>query len=209
MGFVVRNTVHMLSGKSGGGGIAYLNQMCGGQYAYGVSSSLNGEFPTPIHDADWGNWDLVVVAHELGHNFRSPHTHCYSPPVDTCYNGDSSCWTGATTCTPGTIMSYCHLCGGMDNLNLTFGPTVSNYIQTGLQACIATVSVSNLVYVDWRNTATENGSLSAPFNTVTEGVSNVAAGGTVSIASGNYSQSVNINQSVTLTATGGTAAIGQ
>jgi len=30
---VPRNTVHMLSGKNSGGGIAYVNQMCGGQYA--------------------------------------------------------------------------------------------------------------------------------------------------------------------------------
>jgi len=91
MGSVFRNTAHLLSGRNLGGGIAYLDNMCGDSLAYGVSANLDGFFPTPIHSADFNNWDLVVVAHELGHNFRSPHTHCYSPPVDQCWNTESEC----------------------------------------------------------------------------------------------------------------------
>lgn len=38
------------------------------------------------------SWDKIVAPHELGHNFRSPHSHCYrdlegtAPPVDACYD---------------------------------------------------------------------------------------------------------------------------
>ncbi|HTG34648.1 MAG TPA: hypothetical protein VLB76_17145 [Thermoanaerobaculia bacterium] len=55
------------------------------------------------------------------HNVGSPHTHCYAPPTDTCYNGEA-CYTGSTSCpapvtingvtnVKGTVMSYCHLTG--------------------------------------------------------------------------------------------------
>ena len=77
---VPRSTAHMLSGKGLGGGIAYLNALCSG-FGYGVSASLAGVAPTNISTT---YWDFMVVAHELGHNFGSPHTHCYSPPVDQC-----------------------------------------------------------------------------------------------------------------------------
>lgn len=78
----------------------------------------------------------MAVAHEIGHNFNSPHTHCYnglggsSSPVDECYNGqaDSGCYAGTQRLPgpagagAGTLMSYCHLLSpGMSNLSLTFG----------------------------------------------------------------------------------------
>lgn len=76
--------------------------------------------------------DVLVVAHELGHNFGVNHTHCTdasngSQPVSTgtidqCYNGEASsgCYGGATACPAaqtingvtnvrGTLMSYCHI----------------------------------------------------------------------------------------------------
>ena len=106
-----------------------------------VSGSLDGDFdpanPMPAV------WDIIVVSHEIGHNFNSPHTHCYQgipdasypDAVDPCYStsGSSSCYSG--TALPagcpgsgqacGTIMSYCHLrSGGYGNIALTFGGSV-------------------------------------------------------------------------------------
>lgn len=131
-----RDLVHFVSGKGVTGGIAYLDVLCDEQYGYGVSTVF-GAFDV-LDPAS--TWDLTVVAHELGHNFGSEHTHCYDPPVDTCYAGESGCYAGPTSLPPGggTIMSYCHLLPGGDaNINLTFGATVGDTLRSGasLAAC--------------------------------------------------------------------------
>src|SRR5262249_45682666 len=133
---VPRNIAHMLSMRSLGGGIAYLNVVCG-SLGYGVSGNLGGAFSTSNPALFW---DIMVVTHEIGHNFSSPHTHCYSPPVDMCYSGE--CYVGPTSVPPqlGTIMSYCHLLnGGYSNLKMYLGVTgepsaavttkIRNYVQ--------------------------------------------------------------------------------
>jgi hypothetical protein len=133
---VSRSIGHMLSGKGLGGGIAYVGVLCNSSAGYGLSASLGGGFdinnPTSM-------WDIIVVTHEIGHNFNSPHTHSYcnlggnANPVDACVpsqygtacNGQSGqypagCSGGSQYC--GTIMSYCHLIsGGYQNIALTFG----------------------------------------------------------------------------------------
>ena len=123
-----RATAHFLSARSLGGGIAYLGALCS-SYGYGYSANLSGDFqisnPQPV-------WDLVVVTHEIGHNFNSLHTHDYqgignnSNPVDACTSGylpGINALSGGTPNTGnGTIMSYCHLLGGgMANIALKFG----------------------------------------------------------------------------------------
>jgi hypothetical protein len=112
---VERHAVHMLSGRSLGGGIAYLGGLCSNGFDYAVSANLNGSFPYPLQDNHSQNWDIMVTAHELGHNFGAPHTHSTSPPIDNCAGGNCSV-------TPnGTIMSYCHQCpGGLGNILLVF-----------------------------------------------------------------------------------------
>ena len=76
------------------------------------------------------------MSHEIGHNFRSHHTHCYNdlplagdPPIDRCHAGEirndgHPCWNGAVSLPPdgGSIMSYCHLLpGGYGNVTLSLG----------------------------------------------------------------------------------------
>jgi cysteine-rich repeat protein len=72
---------------------------------------------------------VIVFTHEIGHNLGSPHTHCYSPPVDQCYNAEMDCYSGSVVITRGTIMSYCHLYAGVSNIDLEFGSTVSDKIR--------------------------------------------------------------------------------
>lgn len=110
---VQRDTAHYLSGM-GGGGVAYLSVICSGPFNYG-QSNINGFFPQPVGSYKNGNWDLLVVSHEIGHNFSAPHTHDMTPQVDGCGTGDCSLARG------GTIMSYCHICaGGLANIDLRF-----------------------------------------------------------------------------------------
>ncbi|MBT4768413.1 MAG: hypothetical protein HOO04_08625 [Phycisphaerae bacterium] len=114
MFWVHRDLAHLLS-KPFSGGLAWVSVVCNSNWGYAVSGSLNGEFPYPLQDNHWNNWDPVVVAHELGHNFSCLHTHDLG--IDGCGQGD------CTDADQGTIMSYCHLCwGGMSNIRLGFHP---------------------------------------------------------------------------------------
>ena len=125
MGSVDRTVTHLFTGRTDTsyGGVAYVGVLCNNNYGYGVSAYLNGSFPYPLADHNGGNWDVVVAAHELGHNFGTGHTHNYSPPIDGCGNGDCSDPYG------GTIMSYCHTCsGGLTNIVLGFHPRVQDVI---------------------------------------------------------------------------------
>jgi len=109
----VRSAAHFLSGRALGGGVAYVEALCYPEYDYGLSANLSGFFPYPVENNNAQNWDLMVMAHELGHNFGAPHTHDMSPPVDGCAFGDCSVVPN------GTIMSYCHLCdGGLANVRM-------------------------------------------------------------------------------------------
>lgn len=156
LGHVPRSLVHMLSGKNANGGIAWLGTACrtgnvqqsigAGECpglpatapyvgAYGLSTSITGGF-NPANPQSV--WDIIVVAHEIGHNLNSPHTHCYGglgghpSPIDGCHVEPSShgfqCHAGPTSLPgpagqgAGTLMSYCHmLSGGLSNVALSFG----------------------------------------------------------------------------------------
>ncbi len=109
------NIVHMFSGARDAqyGGVAYYSSTCDG-YAYGIDAYLNGSFVSPVTYPDNGNWDVNLVAHEMGHNHGAPHTHddYFSPLIDECGNG---------IYTRGTIMSYCHTSQGyQSNIDLRF-----------------------------------------------------------------------------------------
>ena len=73
-----------------------------------------------------GTWDYAVVAHEIGHNFDSKHTHCYG--IDQCFGQESGCYSGPPSLPgpagqgSGTLMSYCHrLQPGLTNIAPTLG----------------------------------------------------------------------------------------
>jgi hypothetical protein len=147
---VSRTIAHFMSGKSLGGGIAWVGVLCSS--GFGASASCPG-VPT---DAAWGGgygftasisgtfninnptvmWDIMAVSHEIGHNFNSPHSHCYGnfggnpSPIDQCYGSDTStgCYVGAASLPgpagagSGTIMSYCHLVrSSYSDISLDFG----------------------------------------------------------------------------------------
>ncbi|MEM7309015.1 MAG: M12 family metallo-peptidase [Planctomycetota bacterium] len=121
---------HFISGASLGGGIAYVSVLCdvGDQFNFGVSANIDGSVAFPVVQGPL-NWDFMVIAHELGHNFGSPHTHDYSPPIDTCPSGGCI--------NDGTIMSYCHQCsGGLANITTYFHPLVVDLIAPQVDNCL-------------------------------------------------------------------------
>ncbi|MBI1824815.1 MAG: hypothetical protein HY287_13840 [Planctomycetes bacterium] len=99
MGAVHRDTGAFLTGRRDlpYGGIAYVGAVCT-SFAYCVCGYLSG-FPDPTRPNS-GDYDLGVVAHELGHNFNACHTPDYCPFIDLCY-------PPPTVPQRGTLMSYC------------------------------------------------------------------------------------------------------
>lgn len=164
-----------LIGYGGGGGVAWVNTICSGltnlRMAYsGINSSFSN---VPTY-----SWSVEVTTHEAGHNLGSSHTHaCVWNGNGTSIDGcgptagytEGSCATGPLPSgTGGTIMSYCHLVGGVGiNFNNGFGPQPSAVIRnavnaaTCLGACGSTcdaphnLNVSNLtttaVTLTWAN----------------------------------------------------------
>jgi hypothetical protein len=164
-----RTIAHFLSGKLNGGGIAWLGVLCSGAFtsgascpglgaettnwggAYGYTGNLAGNFNINVPSVVW---DILAVTHEIGHNFGSPHSHCYNgignaSPIDQCYSGEckqrdqsgnciSACYTGPTSLPgpagagSGTIMSYCHLVrGSYSDVSLSFGTGFAIGVQPG------------------------------------------------------------------------------
>lgn len=124
-----------LVGTTGGGGVAYVNVLC--YKAYGVSYSMiySTYANVPVY-----SWTIEVLTHEIGHNLGSPHTHDCSwngnnTAIDGCgptagYSG-GNCPTAPLPSNGGTIMSYCHLIGGVGiNFNNGFGPQPGDLIRS-------------------------------------------------------------------------------
>ena len=129
---------HFMSGAALGGGVAWLNVLCDNNYNFAVSGNLNGTISFPIQQQP-NNWDFIVCAHELGHNFNARHTHDYCPPLDQCppsqYFG--SCQTAQVCTNQGTVMSYCHLCsGGTANITTYFHPGSATDMTNAANGCL-------------------------------------------------------------------------
>ncbi len=123
-----------------GGGIAWLNALCGGS-PYSVSGVTSSYSNVPTY-----SWSVEVMAHELGHNLGSPHTHACAwngnnTAIDGCgaNAGYSEGCSGSNPSGGGTIMSYCHLTSVGINFALGFGsqPTarISGFIDNS--SCVS------------------------------------------------------------------------
>ena len=160
---VSRAAAMMLSGKQSSdfsaSGIAWLDSLCSGTHGYSFSQVFKFAQDTSVNDAP-------LVGHEIGHNFGSPHTHCYTPPIDTCYNGEA-CYTGSRSCpapvtingvtnVTGTVMSYCHLtgCGSTAVFHPRTVALIAPKIQARVGQCIFQLGPVNGVFNDDFETGT-------------------------------------------------------
>ncbi len=133
---VHRDVAQMYSGLPNlPGGVAYLPGLCNGS-AYSFCGNATGFFfgsnPPNVY-----NYDPLVTAHELGHNFGTGHTDSYG--LDNC---------NVIQATPqrGTIMSYCNqtVSGGMGVIDLRFHKVT----QQKMRDHIATVTNSSCIVFD-------------------------------------------------------------
>lgn len=145
-GSVERVITHLLTRRSNldVAGIAFVNVLCSNTNGYGLSATLNGQ----INNIPNYSYDVVVIAHEIGHNFGSPHTHNCSwigGPIDTCEFIEGGCYNGPPRPAVGTIMSYCDLIGG-GSIVLDFGEQPGNLIRSRAEiaSCITT-STTNMI----------------------------------------------------------------
>jgi metallopeptidase family M12-like protein/VCBS repeat protein len=155
---VHRDVAHLVTGRFSGG-CAYIGGTLCNTFSehtsYGMTAVQGGfEFPN-----NWATWDVFAMAHEIGHNFGSPHTHsCFwqgvNPPylptgalIDTCYTPEGFCYSGPTHILPpdkGTIMSYCHIGGGVpDRIRLAFHPICVSLMRQTIDRspCLDTAAV--------------------------------------------------------------------
>jgi len=179
-------------------GLAWINVLCGtyqNHPTYGISGPYNANTgvgdcpltsnPTVASEAI----DVSLVAHELGHNIGSPHTHSCSwgpnnnQAIDMCPGFfDNGPCTLVTTPTPpnelSTIMSYCDNAGIPTVFSKGFGTEPGNLMRNRVAAasCLLAPGPSctenNLVY---------NGG-TVPNNTVEYSNSNITLNNSVSIA---------------------------
>jgi hypothetical protein len=126
MGSVTRDLAQLASGRRdlAYGGIAYVNGVCNSS-SYSVVGYLLGRFPDPsVPNAE--GYDIMVTAHEIGHNFGTLHTHDY---------GIDHCDQITTPARRGSIMSYCSqtVSGGNANMDLRFETSLRTIMRNYLR----------------------------------------------------------------------------
>lgn len=139
-----RTLAHLISRKlSGGGasGIAWLAVMCDPNNGYGLTN-ISGNSP---------GIDESVMAHELGHNVGSAHTHncaAYPPSgLDHCVAAEGGCsWSPVQSL--GCIMSYCN------NKTFSFDTPNDHRVVETLQAAVdAATCLTSLAKITLKDTA--------------------------------------------------------
>ena len=116
---VDRDLVHLFTKRTntGTGGIAFVNGAGNTNYGFGFSSSLTSDMEYADVPAPFYHWNLLVVSHEIGHNFGSMHTQWCGwsgGPLSNCVDleesvpGECDPYVNNPAPSIGTIMSYCH-----------------------------------------------------------------------------------------------------
>ena len=116
---VNRDLVHLFTKRTntGTGGIAFVNGAGNTNYGFGFSSSLTSDMEYADVPAPFYHWNLLVVSHEIGHNFGSMHTQWCGwsgGPLSNCVDleesvpGECDPYVNNPSPSIGTIMSYCH-----------------------------------------------------------------------------------------------------
>ncbi|WP_460949508.1 M12 family metallo-peptidase [Spirosoma daeguense] len=136
---------HLLTSRNIGGGKASgYNGLSDRSTAYAVSS---GFYPNVAKQYPTYSWEVNEVAHELGHNFSSRHTHwCGWPggPIDNCAVPENGpCTAGPAPVNGGTIMSYCYNTSRGVNFANGFGTLPGNQIRNKIASVSLPITTSD------------------------------------------------------------------
>jgi Concanavalin A-like lectin/glucanases superfamily/Metallo-peptidase family M12/Ig-like domain CHU_C associated len=142
---------HLISARVLGGGVAdSFESLCN------KGAAISANITSTVVNVPVYSWNVLVVTHELGHNFGSPHTHsCFWPggAIDNCEFTEGGCWSGPAPVNGGTIMSYCHQVKGVGtNFANGFGPLPGNMIRSRANFCIYTSKLEVTVISTSANT---------------------------------------------------------
>lgn len=168
--------------NSAGGGLAWVDVFCHPDQA--IRKAVSGISLTfelvPIY-----SWSVEVIAHEMGHNMGSPHTHaCFWNDDLTAIDGcgpeadfDEGC-DAELPVEGGTVMSYCHLTDVGINLGLGFGPQPGELLRDNiieaacLQSCDLQVMDVQVLHGDLGVTC-ENSPISRQVSVINNGNENM------------------------------------
>ncbi len=200
-------------GAPTGGGIAWVSALCTSYaYSYCYINSTYNQFPTY-------SWSVNVIAHEMGHNLGSPHTHaCAWNGNNTAIDGCGPAVGASEGCTgpipsQGTMMSYCHLLNGVGiNFNLGFGSqpgdlirskvTAANCLTTCASACLTVSTNGTNVSCAGGNNGTASATATGNSGPFTYAWSNGGNTQTIiNLAAGTYTVTVSAGSNCTGTAT--------
>lgn len=156
---------HFISSRNLGGGIAWLNVLCYNYFNFnadwngdGIAEThhagpyaVSGSISTSVTPIPSYSWNVNVFAHEMGHNFGSPHTQkCTWGPnnnaaLDNCVNTQGSCGAGPAPSNGGTVMSYCHVTSYGINFNNGFGDEPGDLIRSNYNNSSCNLACENAV----------------------------------------------------------------
>jgi hypothetical protein len=141
---------HLLGYAGNGGLAAGLSGVCAANLN---SSQCYSDINSTYSNVPTYSWSVMVVTHEQGHIMGSRHTHACAwngnfTAIDNCgptagYNYEGSCSGAPTPVGGGTVMSYCHLVGGVGiNLANGFGTQPKNVIINNINngSCLSACS---------------------------------------------------------------------
>ncbi|MEP7269758.1 MAG: M12 family metallo-peptidase, partial [Saprospiraceae bacterium] len=144
-------------------GVAWItsNPLCSDPYRFGLTFLWLDPVPVSL---PYYLWDIGSVAHELGHNFGSPHTQSCDwagGAIDGCVTQEGSCHVGPLPSKDGgTIMSYCHLVSSVGTkLSNGFGPLPGNLIRSTVRTstCVVTGTCGGSIPLPTCNDGIQNG----------------------------------------------------
>lgn len=168
--------------NNGNGGLGNLGSLTCAAFSYAEITGSFNQLPTY-------SWDVMVSAHEMGHNLNCRHTHACvwngnNTAIDGCGPASGYAYEGPCSGAPipaggGTIMSYCHLAPNPGiNFSSGFGLQPSNVIYSynisGLcfyscsNSCLPYIFVTNL-YANVNQTYTASNTI---FSTQNSGLLN-------------------------------------